>query len=68
MDAANRYRVDCTDRRIFRSVSDLEVADLSIRIRPDDAAEGINATHTIMQDIHLDLAECDNAILIRNER
>ncbi|WP_342710543.1 hypothetical protein AAFG13_41205 [Bradyrhizobium sp. B124] len=68
MDAANRLRVVCIDRRMFRSVSDLEAADLSILIRPDDAAEEINATRSIMQDIHLDLAECDNAIQIRNER
>ncbi|UFX43075.1 hypothetical protein HAP47_0028125 [Bradyrhizobium sp. 41S5] len=52
----------------FDSFRNLEVADLSVRIRPDDAAEGINATRSIMQDIHLDLAECDNAILIENEQ
>ena len=34
MDAANRRRVVCIDRRIFRSVSDIEAADLSILIRP----------------------------------
>lgn len=55
MDAANRRSALCIERRMFRSVSDIEIADLGILIRPHDAAKGINATHAIMRDIRLDL-------------